>query len=52
MLAALCAWRALSAGAAGESQVECANLIYAGTKSSVCFGEEFLATVASRLART
>jgi len=32
--------------AAGES-VECANLIYAGTKSSVCFSEVFLSTVAS-----
>jgi len=32
--------------AAGE-EVECANLIYAGTKSSVCFSEEFLSTVAS-----
>ncbi len=31
---------------AGET-VECANLIYAGTKSSVCFSEEFLSTVAS-----
>jgi hypothetical protein len=31
---------------AGE-MVECANLIYAGTKSSVCFSEEFLSTVAS-----
>jgi hypothetical protein len=30
----------------GES-VECANLIYAGTKSSVCFSEVFLSTVAS-----
>lgn len=29
----------------GES-VECANLIYAGTKSSVCFSEVFLSTVA------
>jgi hypothetical protein len=27
--------------------VECANLIYSGTKSSVCFSEEFLSTVAS-----
>ena len=27
--------------------VECANIIYAGTKSSVCFSEEFLSTVAS-----
>lgn len=31
---------------AGE-MVECANLIYAGTKSSVCFSEHFLSTVAS-----
>jgi hypothetical protein len=28
--------------------VECANLIYAGTKSSFCFSEEFLTTVASQ----
>lgn len=31
---------------AGDS-IECANLIYAGTKSSVCFSEEFLSTVAA-----
>jgi hypothetical protein len=30
----------------GEA-VECANLIYAGTKSSVCFSEEFLSSVAT-----
>jgi len=30
---------------AGDA-VECANIIYAGTKSSVCFSEEFLSTVA------
>src|SRR5262245_44219080 len=30
----------------GEA-VECANLIYAGTKSSVCFSEEFLSAVAT-----
>src|SRR6266516_768902 len=30
----------------GEA-VECANLIYTGTKSSVCFSEEFLSAVAS-----
>jgi hypothetical protein len=30
----------------GDS-IECANLIYAGTRSSVCFSEEFLSTVAS-----
>jgi len=41
---------ALTAGSANETtgeSVECANLIYAGTKSSVCFSEEFLSTVAS-----
>ena len=41
---------ALPAGSADEATgetVECANLIYAGTKSSVCFSEEFLSTVAS-----
>jgi Domain of unknown function (DUF4159) len=32
--------------AAGDA-IECANLIYSGTKSSVCFSEEFLSTVAS-----
>ncbi len=40
----------LPAGSANEATgeaVECANLIYAGTKSSVCFSEEFLSTVAS-----
>ena len=35
-----------SATPSGDA-VECANLIYAGTKSSVCFSEEFLSTVAS-----
>ncbi len=42
---------ALPAGSADEATgetVECANLIYAGTKSSVCFSEEFLSTVASQ----
>jgi len=37
-------------GRAGETiadEIECANLIYSGTKSSVCFSEEFLSTVAS-----
>jgi len=29
----------------GSDLVECANLIYAGTKSSVCFSEEFLSAV-------
>jgi hypothetical protein len=36
-----------SAGEATGESVECANLIYAGTKSSVCFSEVFLSTVAS-----
>lgn len=31
----------------GGDAVECANLIYAGTKSSVCFSEKFLAAVGS-----
>ncbi len=44
----LCLFAVGSVGAdnSGDS-VECANLIYAGTKSSVCFSEEFLSTVAS-----
>jgi len=29
----------------GEGFVECANLIYAGTKSSICFSESFLSDV-------
>src|SRR5258706_15973747 len=37
---------ARAAEATGDS-VECANLIYGGTKSSVCFSEEFLSAVAS-----
>ncbi len=37
--------RAGDAGRGGDA-VECANLIYAGTKSSVCFSEEFLGSVA------
>jgi hypothetical protein len=31
---------------AGEG-IECANLIYAGTRSSICFSEEFLSAVAA-----
>jgi hypothetical protein len=31
----------------GGELVECANLIYGGTKSSICFSEEFLSAVAS-----
>jgi hypothetical protein len=38
---------ARAAESTGGDAVECANLIYAGTKSSVCFSEEFLSTVAS-----
>jgi len=43
------AWVLLTTSRAAESsgeQVECANLIYGGTKSSVCFSEEFLSAVA------
>jgi hypothetical protein len=36
-----------SADDSSGDTVECANLIYAATKSSVCFSEEFLAAVAS-----
>jgi len=36
-----------SANEPASESVECANLIYAGTKSSVCFSEVFLSTVAS-----
>jgi len=32
---------------AASGTIECANLIYAGTKSSICFSEEFLSTVAA-----
>ncbi len=36
----------LSAGAhAKEGAIECGNLIYAGTKTSKCFSDEFLSTV-------
>jgi hypothetical protein len=31
----------------GGEAIECANLIYAGTKSSVCFSESFLSSLAS-----
>ena len=39
--------RAGHAEETGAGTVECANLIYAGTKSSVCFSAVFLSTVAS-----
>jgi len=49
-LLALCFFRSSAPAAelspAGSDLVECANLIYAGTKSSVCFSEEFLSAVA------
>jgi hypothetical protein len=40
-------WAAPGADTGGGDLVECANLIYAGTKSSVCFSEEFLSAVAA-----
>jgi len=46
-LALLLAFSARSSDLTGGETVECANLIYAGTKSSVCFSEEFLSAVAS-----
>jgi hypothetical protein len=42
----LVAMMSLAAEDAGGDAIECANLIYAGTKSSVCFSEEFLSAVA------
>ena len=45
MVTAVAAMGAESARSGGEA-IECANLIYAGTKSSVCFSEKFLAAVA------
>ncbi len=38
---------ARAADAPSGEAVECANFIYAGTKSSVCFSEEFLSAVAA-----
>jgi hypothetical protein len=47
-LLVLCAATYVSRAASPTGDaVECANLIYSGTKSSVCFSEEFLSTVAS-----
>ena len=57
LLAILCLWL-LAAGAAwaegrprasrsGGEAIECANLIYAGTKSSVCFSDRFLSSLAA-----
>lgn len=43
------AWLMISGGQAAEpagTQLECGNLIYAGTKSSVCFADQFLSDVA------
>lgn len=36
-----------AAAADSGDAIECANLIYGGTKSSVCFSEEFLSSVAA-----
>ena len=33
--------------ASGGEAIECANLIYAGTKSSVCFSDRFLSSLAA-----
>jgi hypothetical protein len=42
---AMPAWAASDAASGGDA-VECACLIYAGTKSSVCFSEKFLGALA------
>ena len=47
LLAAIWAVSARASDGPGEA-IECANLIYGGTKSSVCFSEEFLSAVASQ----
>ena len=47
LLAAICAVSVRASDGPGEA-IECANLIYGGTKSSVCFSEEFLSAVASQ----
>jgi len=47
LIAALLVLGAPAADNTGGDAIECANLIYAGTKSSVCFSEEFLSAVAS-----
>lgn len=47
LCAAVCATASAGEGPAGAGDaVRCANLIYAGTKSSVCFSERFLSVVA------
>ncbi|HUR56803.1 MAG TPA: DUF4159 domain-containing protein [Opitutaceae bacterium] len=43
----LIALAAPAADLSSSDAIECANLIYAGTKSSVCFSEEFLSAVSS-----
>jgi hypothetical protein len=46
-LIGMLAWPGRAGESGGGDAIECANLIYAGTKSSVCFSEEFLSAVAS-----
>ncbi|MGJ8657426.1 MAG: DUF4159 domain-containing protein [Akkermansiaceae bacterium] len=42
----------ISAASAKEGAVQCANLIYAGTKTSECFSDEFLTTVQQKTSIT
>jgi hypothetical protein len=42
-----CIFCGRAAAADSGDAIECANLIYGGTKSSVCFSEEFLSSVAA-----
>lgn len=44
-LSVIAAIAAASVAVAKEGAVECGNLIYAGTKTSKCFSDEFLTTV-------
>ena len=47
LLLAFLEWSGAGAGSSDgrDDIVKCANLIYAGSKSSVCFSDKFLATV-------
>lgn len=47
LVVALATWSLAGDKDAKTDAIECANLIYAGTKSSVCFSEEFLSLVAA-----
>ncbi len=45
MILPVTSWSRQAPGAGDKEPLKCANLTYAGTKSSVCFSEEFLSTI-------